>query len=429
VVVDMVQPRLKGFKVTAKVEVALEKFFDNVTITRLNYELVQIERAPGRVLAEDLVSQVNVPSYNRSAMDGYAVVAADTFGSSQTSPILLSLANQVDIGKYPTFQLRKGEAAEITTGAILPAGADAVVMLEYVRKTDMKQIEVQTSVIPGENVSKAGEDVRPGDLVLKQGTRLKPPDVAMLAELSMDKVRVVRKPIVAIVCSGNELVELGTPPSPGEILNTNRFLLLAMIEQLGASSNYLGIAKDSVEDICRLIRKGLAEADIVLVTGGTSVGGKDLVPDAVNVVGKPGMVVHGISIRPGMPTGLAAVNGKPIVLLSGQPVAAMIGFDVFVRPLVLRLLGTEDEPVAIVTARTSRRVASAAGMRTYLRVIVKEIDGAYVADPVTTTGSGILSSMTQANGIVVIPEDKEGIEMNEEVTVILFRPVGRTRRD
>ena len=425
----MAQPRLRGFKETEKTEVALRKFFDSVTITRLSSELVPVDKALDRILADDLVSEINIPSYNRSAMDGYAVTAKDTFGSAQTSPALLNLVGHVDMGKYPEFQLGEGEAAEITTGAILPPGADAVVMLEYVRKINEKHIEVLVSVTPGENVSKVGEDVRPGDLVFRQGTRLKPPDVAMLVALSTGRVRVVRRPKVAIICSGNELIELGTPPSPGKIVNTNRFLLSAMIEQLGASPNYLGIAKDSVEDIIQLISKGLVEADIVLVTGGTSVGEKDLVPDGVNSVGKPGVIVHGISIRPGMPTGLASANGKPIILLSGQPIAAMIGVDVFVRPVILRLLGTQDEPVATVRGRMSRRVASAAGMRTYLRVIVNEIDGAYVADPVTTTGSGILSSMTQANGIVVIPEDKEGIEMNEEVTVTLFRPVGRTRRD
>ncbi len=424
----MAQPRLKGFKETAKAEVAMERFFSNVTITRPSSEMVPIENALGRVLAEDLVSRVNIPSYNRSAMDGYAVAAKDTFGSSQTSPVLLNLVNRVDMGTCPTFQLGKEETAEITTGAILPAGSDAVVMLEYVRKIGEKQIEIVASVTPGENVSMTGEDVLTGDLVLKQGTGLKPPDVAMLAALSMKRVGVVRRPKVAVICSGNELVELDASPSPGKIVNTNRFLLSAMIEQLGGFPNYLGIAKDSVEDISRLVRKGLTEADIVLITGGTSVGEKDLVPEAVNTIGRPGMVVHGISIRPGMPTGLASINGKPIVLLSGQPIAAMIGFDAFVRPTILRLLGTEDEPVAVVRARMSRRVASAAGMRTFLRVIVNEIDGAYVADPVTTTGSGILSSMTQANGIVVIPEDKEGIEMNEDVTVTLFRPIGRIRR-
>jgi molybdopterin molybdotransferase len=416
---------LKGFRQTTNVEKALERFFANVTVEKLNSELVSPEEAFGRVLAEDAISKVNVPSHDRAAMDGYAVVALDTFGSSQTSPALLSLVNRVDMGKYPTFQLRRGEIAEIATGAVLPAGADAVVMLEYARKIDEKQVEILIPVTPGENVSKTGEDVRNGDLVLKEGTCIKPPDVAMLAALSTERVRVVRRPKVAIICTGSELIELGNPPSPGKILNTNRFLLSAMIQELSASPIYLGIAEDTVEDISRLIRLGLAEADVVTITGGTSVGGKDLVPDAIDLAGKPGMLVHGISIRPGMPTGLASVNGKPVVSLSGQPVAAMIGFDTFVRPLILRLLGTIEEPMPSVQAELSRRIASASGMKTFLRVVVRESERGYVADPITTSGSGLLSSMTQANGIIVIPEDKEGIEVGEVVTVTLFRPVER----
>lgn len=424
-VVKMAHPRLKGFRQTTSVEKALERFLANVTVEKLNSELVSPEEAFGRVLAEDVVSKVNVPSHDRAAMDGYAVVAVDTFGSSQTAPALLSLVSQVDMGKYPTFQLKRGEIAEIATGAILPAGADAVVMLEYARKIDEKQVEILIAVTPGENVSKTGEDVRNGDLALKEGTRIKPPDVAMLAALSIERVRVFRRPKIAIICTGSELIELGIRPSPGRILNTNRFLLSALIQELGASPIYLGIAKDTVEDISRLIRLGLAEADVVTITGGTSVGGKDLVPDAIDLAGKPGMLVHGISIRPGMPTGLASVNGKPVVSLSGQPVAAMIGFNTFVRPLILRLLGTIEEPMPSVQAELSRRMASASGMKTFLRVIVKESERGYVADPITTSGSGLLSSMTQANGIIMIPEDKEGIEAGEVVTVTLFRPVER----
>ena len=424
-VVKMAHPRLKGFKETTNVEKALERFFANVTVEKLSSELVPPEEALGRVLAEDVVSKVNVPSHDRAAMDGYAVVAVDTFGSSQTSPALLSLVNRVDMGEYPTFQLGGGEMAEIATGGILPVGADAVVILEYARKIDERQVEILIPVTPGENVSKAGEDVRNGDLALKEGTRVKPPDVAMLAALSIERVRVVRRPKVAMICTGSELIELGSPPSPGKILNTNRFLLSAMIEELGASPIYLGIAEDTVKDISRLIRLGSVEADIVTITGGTSVGGKDLVPDAIDLTGKPGMLVHGISIRPGMPTGLASVKGKPVISLSGQPVAAMIGFNTFVRPLILRLLGTIEEPRPFVEAKLSRRIASASGMKTFLRVVVKESEGGYVADPITTSGSGLLSSMTQANGIIVIPEDKEGIEAGEEVKVTLFRPVER----
>jgi len=426
-VVKMARPRLKGFRQTTNVEKALERFFANVTAGKLGSELVSPEEALGQVLAEDIVSKVNIPSHDRAAMDGYAVVAVDTFGSSQTSPVLLNLVNRIEMGKYPSFQLRSGEIAEIATGGILPAGANAVVMLEYARKIDERQVEILAPVTPGENVSKAGEDVQNGDLVLGEGTRIKPPDVAMLAAISIERVRVVRRPKIAVICTGSELIELGEPMSPGKIMNTNRFLLSAMIQEVGASPIYLGLAEDNVEDIRRLIQLGLAEADIVTITGGTSVGGKDLVPDAIDLAGKPGMLVHGVSIRPGMPTGLASVNGKPVVSLSGQPVAAMIGFNTFVRPLILRLLGTVEEPMPSVRAELSRRVASASGMRTYLRVVVRESERGYVVDPITTSGSGLLSSLTQANGIIVIPEDKEGLEEGEGVTVILFRPVERRR--
>jgi molybdenum cofactor synthesis domain-containing protein len=425
----MAPPRLKGFRQTTKVETALTMFFDNVTLRRLSPELVSLDEALGRISAEDIVSKNNVPSYDRAAMDGYAVVAADTFGASQTAPALLSIVCRGDMKKPHGSRFDTGKAVEINTGEVLPAGADAVVMLEYVRKINEKQIEVLAPVTPNENVSKAGEDIPIGDLVLRQGTRLKPPDVAMLAALSTGMIQVVRRPKIAIVCTGNELVELSEPVDHGKIVNTNRFLLSALIQQLGASPIYLGIARDSIEDIARLIRIGLTGADVLLVTGGTSVGARDLVPEAINSVGKPGMIVHGISIRPGMPTGLASVDRKPVVSLPGQPVAAMIGFEMLVRPLILCLLGTEDEPKASVKAKMSRRVASAVGMRTFLRVNTRETDGTYFADPITTAGSGILSSMTRANGIVVIPEDKEGIEVDEEVTVMLFRPVGRTKND
>jgi len=389
----------------------------------LESEQVPVDEALGRVLARDIVSDINIPTFDKAAMDGYAVTAEDTFGSSQTSSALLRIVGKIIMGAPPTLEVTRGEAAEITTGAVLPPGANAVLMLEHVRRSGAEQIEVLSPVTPGENVSRAGEDVRKGDVVLRSGTRLIPPDIGMLAALMMNEVEVVRRPKVAILCTGTELVELGDSLMQGKVVNTNRFVLSGLVRELGGKALYLGIAKDSIEDISRLVRKGLAEADVVLVTGGTSVGETDLVPEAVGMLGKPGMLVHGVSMRPGMPTGLASVNGKAVVLLSGQPVAAMIGFKMFVRPIMLRLLGSEEEPAPFVKANLSRRAASALGMRTFLRVRVVEADGKYVADPVTASGSGLLSSMTQANGIVVIPEDKEGIEAGEEVTVELFRPI------
>jgi len=418
---------MRGFKQTTKPEQALKTFLDQLSIRPLESERVLLDEALGRVLAKDIVSNIDIPPFDRAAMDGYAVVAEDTFGSSQTNPALLRVVGKTAMGISPKLKIKRGEAAEITTGAVLPAGADAVLMLEYVRRLDSWQIEVLGPVTPSENVSRAGDDVQQGDIVLRQGTRLVPADMGMLAALMLNEVEVVRRPRVAILCTGSELVELGDLPQEGKIVNTSRFALSGLVLEVGGTVTYLGIAKDSVEDICRLMRKGLAEADMVLVTGGTSVGETDFVPEAMRVLGEPGMLIHGVSMRPGMPTGLAIVNGKAVVSLSGQPVAAIIGFKMFVRPIMLRLLGTEEEPPVSVKAKVSRRVASALGMKTFLRVTVVEADGGYIADPIATSGSGLLSSMTQANGIVVIPEDKEGIEEDEEVTVELFRPIERRR--
>ena len=423
----MAQVRMRGFKQTTSPEQALKMLLEHLSPRPLESERVPIDEALGRVLARDVLAGVNIPAFDRAAMDGYAVIAEDTFGSSQTNPALLKLTGKAVMGVSLEPNIMKGEAAEITTGAPLPLGANAVVMLEYVRRIDARQIEVLLPVTPGENVSRAGEDVRQRDTVLERGTRLTPPDVGMLAALMLNEAEVVRRPRVAILCTGDELVELGVSPQRGKIVNSNRFVLSALVRELGGSASYLGKAEDSVNDISRLMRKGMAEADIVLVTGGTSVGETDLVPEAIRLLGKPSMLIHGVSMRPGMPTGLASVNGKAIVSLPGQPVAAMIAFKTFVRPIMLRLLGTEDEPVASVKAKVSRRVASAPGMKTFLRVTVTEVNGEYVADPISASGSGLLSSMTQANGIVVIPEDKEGIEAGEEVRVELFRPIERGR--
>jgi len=425
----MAQVRMRGFKQTTKADRALRIFFDALQAQRLESEYVLTSEALNRVLAEDIVANVNIPAFDRAAMDGYAVLAEDTYGASQTNPAILRIIGKVDMGVPPSFKVSRRESATITTGAPMPADADSVLMMEYTKKISGVEIEVYAAVTPGENVSRAGEDVQRDDIVLRSGMRLKPQDLGMLAALGFTDVSVVRKPKAAIVSTGNELVESGVSAEPGKIVNINRLILSALVEELGGTAIYLGIAGDSMDEITSQIKKGLADTDIVLVTGGTSVGESDLVPEAINSLGKPGMVVHGVSIRPGMPTGLAVIDRKPVISLSGYPVAAMIGFNTFVRPLLLKLLGTEEEPMAEVVAKMPRRVASTAGARTFVRVKVKHIDGEYVAEPIRSTGSGLLSSMTKANGLVIIPEEKEGIEAEEEVKVILFRPIETERNE
>ncbi len=402
--------RLKGFEKLTNVDVALSSFLEKLKPERLDSERIPIHAALGRVTAGDTRAQYHLPPFDRSAVDGYALKAKDTFGVSAFNPKIFKLTEN---------QVHENEAKELWTGNPVPEGADAVVMLEYTKKLEDK-IELGTAVTPGENVSKRGEDVTKGDVAITAGTRLNPHHLGLLAALGETHVDAVRKPRVAILSTGNELVELGHKLEPGKIVETNRLIFSSMCRELGAEPRELGIAKDDLREITAKIKEGLDEADAVITTGGTSVGYPDLVPMAVNQLGKPGVIVHGVAMRPGMPTALAILKGKPVFILSGNPVAATIGFEVFVRPLLLRLLGLKREPRPVIKAKLTRRVAAALGRRVFLRVRVFERDGGFFAEPVRVKGSGVLTTMTKANGYVIIPENREGLVEGEPVNVHLF---------
>jgi len=270
-----------------------------------------------------LIAEENLPRVDRSAVDGYAVKAEDVVGSSQFKPKLLALTDKNEIAK--------GQARQLWTGNSIPKGADAVVMLENVeRATD--RIEVWTPLAPGDNISKKGEDVRKGEVAVDAGVRLRPQHIGLMAALGVAKVKVFEKPKIAILATGNELAEAGRNRVKDQVFDVNSHVISAMCRELGAEPLDLGIAGDDVEEIKAKLEKGLVGADAAITTGGTSVGTSDLVPDVVGKLGKPGIIVHGVAMRPAMPTALAIVKGKPIVILSGNPVAAMIGFEVFVRP-------------------------------------------------------------------------------------------------
>jgi len=239
--------------------------------------------------------------------------------------------------------------------------------------------------------------------------------------LGKAKVTVFARPVVAVLVTGNELAEIGGKLRSNQVFDSNRIMISAMCRELGAEPLDLGMAKDDADEIAEKLTKGLREADVVITTGGTSVGLVDLVPDVVNKAGRPGVVVHGVAMRPGMPTALAVVKEKPVLVLSGNPVAAVVGFEAFARPLICRLSGLkENELRPSVKARLSKRVVSTLGRRTFVRVRVVKLDGDFVAEPVSTRGSGALSTMTEANGFVVMAEDREGLGEGEVVSVNLF---------
>jgi molybdopterin molybdotransferase len=362
-----------------------------------------------------MVAQEDLPRFDRSAVDGFAVKSEDTTNASQPKPLLFRLTNaDVMPDNGPRY------AKTVWTGSPIPKGTNAVVMLENTLKKDEK-MEISVQVAAYDNVSRKGEDIKKGETAVKAGTRLKPYHLALLGALGNIEVKVTEKPKIAILATGNELAQTGTERTEKQIYESNRVMLLAMCSELDAEPLDLGVANDDVNEISEKIQIALKIADAVITTGGTSVGGLDLVPEAVNKTGEPGVVVHGIAIRPAMPTALAMLENKPVIILSGNPVAAITGFEIFARPLICKMLGlTKEEKRPTVKAKMTRKITTALGRKNFVRVKVTQKNDDFAAAPVSAKGSGTLTTMTKANGYVIVPENREGLAEGETVTVHLF---------
>jgi len=416
---DRHDARGAGFKHLTPTREAIQALLQKLSV-KLEEEQVAVENSLGRIIATDVISNVDVPPFDRSAMDGFAVRAEDTYSASTSTPIILRLVDELHVEDTPTLEVEKNQCASVATGAQLPAGANAVVMVEYTKRLNDMTIEIVSEVRPGENVSRVGEDVAKGAVVFRSGTMILPQDIGMLTGLGIGQVAVVRKPRVAVVSSGSELGDLSS--SRGKIADVNRPMLISACQNLGCNPVDLGIVIDDYEAIREKLLKGLQIADVILITAGTSVGPADIVPKVIDSLGQPGMLVHGVAMRPSMPTGLAVVNGKPIVSLPGYPVSAYLAFIEFVHPLIAHLLRTHFLPLPTVRVKLGRRVPGILGSRTYVRVSVTMGEEGLVAEPVRTSGAGILSSLVQANGFIIVPENVEGYEEGEQVDVQLFRP-------
>ena len=404
--------KLKGFQKLTKTDEAKEKWFNALQLERPKKTKVPLEDALNRVLMEDIVAVEDLPRFDKSAMDGYAVISADLAGASQLKPVILDLTQVTEV--------KTMQAKLIWTGNPIPKGADAVIMIEQTQKKGDK-VEVWNQLSPWTNVSKAGEDTKKGIRIAKVGTRLNPYHLGLAAAFGLTELQVSRKPKIAILATGNELAEVGAKRLDFQIYDSNKIMIEAMCKELGAETVDLGIARDDAEEILQKIRKAIESSDVVITTGGTSVGGLDLVPDVVNSLGKPGVVVHGMALRPAMPTALAKVGSKPVLVLSGNPVASIIGFEVFGRPLICRMLGMpKEEPRPLLKAKLNKRVTSALGRKTYVRVKVFQKEKELIAEPVSTKGSGSISTMTQSNGYLIVPENREGVLEGETVTIHMF---------
>jgi len=418
---ESVLVRLKGFQKLTPVDDALQTWLNVLQIKRCKEATVPLQQALNRVLIEDIIARKDLPRFDRSAVDGYALKSEGTSGASQFKPAFFQITASDEVNSK--------QARQVWTGNAIPKGANAVVMLENTQRHD-GEIEVWVQLAPGENVSKKGEDIKKGENAVKAGTRLKPYHLGLLAALGMSEIRAVEKPRIAVLATGNELAKVGNTPAENQIFESNSVMLSAMCHELGAEPVDLGIAKDDVNEITEKLRRGLLNSDAVITTGGTSVGGLDLVPEAVNKMDKPGVVVHGVAMRPAMPTALAVLQGKPVLILSGNPVAAIIGFEVFARPLICKMLGMKkEEPRPVVRAVMTRKVATALGRKTYVRVRVLQKNGEFYAKPVSARGSGAISTMTRGNGFLIVPEDREGVPEGALVMVHLFGDVEAVDED
>jgi molybdopterin molybdotransferase len=388
-------------------------------------EIVPTQAALGRILSADVFAPHALPEFSRSTVDGYAVRSASTHGASDGLPAYLSLKGEIPMGSIAGFSLAAGECASIHTGGALPAGADAVVMLEHTQPVaeasgTVNEIEVFRPCASGENVIEPGEDVQAGQKVFERGRRLRAAEIGGCMALGITELRVARKPRVGILSSGDEIVPPEQSPSPGQIRDINTYSLGALVEGAGGSAHSYGIALDSLEDLRHLAAGALAECDLLLITAGSSASARDHTARAVQSLGEPGVLVHGVNLRPGKPTILAVCAGKPVIGLPGNPVSALVVARLFALPVIDRLLGrTSREIPAQVPAILTINIPSQAGREDW--VGVKLIEGGEVlkAEPIFGK-SNLIFSLAAATGLVCIPPDTTGLAAGERVSVYLL---------
>ncbi len=383
-------------------------------------EHVPLLEALDRVTAEELRAPGDLPDFQRSTMDGFAVRAADTYGASEGLPAYLTVCGEVPMGRASGLQVRPGDAARVHTGGMLPDGADAVVMVENTQALDDRMIEVVKPVAVGENVIPIGEDVHSGEMLFPRGHWLRPQDLGGLAGVGITMVRVVTRPRVAILATGDEVVPADAEPAPGQVRDINTYTVAALTRRSGSEPLPAGIAPDDIAALRRMASAELAEADVLIISAGSSVSTRDMTAQVIGELGQPGVLVHGVSIHPGKPTILAVADGKPVFGLPGNPVSTMIAFDLFVAPTLLRLLGCEQSKEGhTVQARLARNVASISGREDFVPVRLDTRDGVLYADPVFGK-SNLIYTMAHADALLRVPLDLAGLYANQTVTVRLF---------
>ena len=401
-------------------EEAIDRLYKYYTPHPIGTEKIKIEKALNRVLAENIVAPLDVPPFDRAMYDGFAVIASDTYMAYEDRPVKLRVIGNINAGQFPKVKVEKGSAVEIGTGGVIPPGANAVVMVEQTSR-EGDTVYVYKSVAAGQNIQPAGSDLRIGEIVLNKGTVLSPREIGVIAALGIKEISVFKRPKIALISTGDEIENLGGELPPGKIYDINSYSIGNAIREAGGETIFLGIARDNAEEIYEKIKKGLNIADVVMTSGSTSAGVKDILYNLINKLGKPGIIVHGIKISPGKPTLIGIINGKLFIGLPGYPTSALSIFMRIVAPIIREIGGyPRDKLTLTVKAKVNTKIQSVHGRRTFIPVsLIKSNEGRYIAFP-TRWGSGSISTLAFADGFIEIPENVNYIDEGTEVNVKLF---------
>ena len=384
-------------------------------------ETIGLTSSLGRILGTDIQSEINLPDFPRAIMDGYAVCATSTFGASEGNPAYLNIVGAIAMGEDPTISIKPGETAKISTGGMLPAGADSVVMIEHTDVIDDTTIEVYRSVAPGQHMIQVGEDIKASETILFQGQQLRPQEIGILAALGIETVSVYRQPVISIISTGDEVLPISETPPLGKIRDINSFTLSGQVAQAGGRPMRMGIVNDNFQALRDMCQTAVQQSDMVFVSGGSSVGMRDFTIEVLSAIPGAEILAHGISISPGKPTILAKVGNTLFWGLPGHVTSAMVVFHVVVRPFLEHIGGKNPahENTRSCYARLERNLSSKQGRIDYIRVKLHHKDGALSAEPVLGK-SGLIHTMAKADGLVRIDKNTEGLDKGSIVEVALL---------
>jgi molybdopterin molybdotransferase len=424
--------KISSHRKYCSISLALKKFLFQSKLSGISVgtEYISLVEATDRILADCIRCPINIPPFQRSTVDGFAVMSSDTKKATRDRHAVLNVVGEISAGKISRTRISSGKAVAIATGAKIPKGADSVIMIEDVLIEDKgKKICIPDKIGKGSNITPRGNDLRKGQILLKKGTWLTAADIGLIASVGISGILVYKKVKVAVLSTGSELAEPGSNLGNASIFDSNRFMLFSMVRKQGGEPIDLGICRDERSLIRAKIMHAL-KFDVILISGGSSVGEKDYVPGLINEIGKPGIIVSGVAMKPGSPTSLGIANGKPVIVLPGYPVSAFVAFYTFGLPLLYNILKTNGPPVARQVAKLVSDVKLHKGMTTFIRVrLLKRRHGCFFAEPISATGASLLSTLAYSDGIVVAKYNNKGsqrddmLHKGQNVEVILLRDV------